>query len=72
MTVDKYIFWSNIQNVVSKLDDLAKYKECNWFRNLSFKEDLNDDIKIFDNLLGVGVKMDLKPIKPIKKELDLK
>ena len=51
MTVDQYIFWSNIQNVANNLDNLDTYRENKWIENFSFKEDLNVDLKIIDNLL---------------------
>lgn len=51
MSIDKYLFWYMIQGVTKKLDDLTEYKENNWLENLSFKENLKEGIKIFDNLL---------------------
>lgn len=57
MSVDKYLFWNMIQGVANKLDDLTEYKESNWLKNLCFKENLDDDIKIFENLLENKTKL---------------
>lgn len=69
MTVEKYIFWSNIQFIVNNLNDLDVYREVKWVKNFSFKENLDIDIKIIDNLLKNEKEIGFKPIKPIKKRL---
>lgn len=51
MTVDKYIFWAQVGHIANNLDNLDAYKEAKWIENFSFKEKLNDDIQIIDNLL---------------------
>ena len=56
MSVDKYLFWSNIQYIVNNLNDLDIYREVKWVKNFSFKENLDIDIKIIDNLLEKGEK----------------
>lgn len=53
MSIDKYLFWDMIQGIVKNLDNVTEYKEDNWVKNLCFKEDLNDDIKLINNALGV-------------------
>lgn len=68
MTVDKYLFWSNIGLVVNNLDNLSIYREGKWVENLSFKENLDINIKTCDFLLENENKIDLKPIKPTTEE----
>ena len=51
MTVDQYIFWSNIATICNNLDNLDAYKEAKWIENFSFKEKLDVDLKFVDNLL---------------------
>ena len=51
MTVEKYIFWSNIQYIADNLDDIFEHRDDKWLENLCFKENLNDNIQIIDNLL---------------------
>lgn len=57
MSIDKYLFWSNIQNVVNKLDDLTEYRESKWIENFSFKENLESNIKFIINLLEEKIKL---------------
>lgn len=40
-----------IEKVVNKLNDLTEHREVNWAKNFAFKENLDNDIKIFDGLL---------------------
>ena len=56
MTVDKYIFWCNIQHIANNLDDLTEYRGEKWIENFSFKENLDFDIKLINNALGVDLK----------------
>lgn len=51
MSIEKYMFWSMIQGVAKNLDNTTEYKEKKWIENYAFKEKLNSDIKIIDNLL---------------------
>lgn len=60
MTVDQYIFWSEIGYIANNLDDLSEYREGKWIENFSFKENLKYDIQIIDNLLENTTKLKLK------------
>lgn len=51
MSIEKYLFWDMIRSMANNVDNVTEYKEKKWIENICFKENLNDGIKIFDNLL---------------------
>ena len=57
MTVDYYMFLYGIQEVAKKIDNLTEYNENIWVKNMDFKDNLEYNIKIIDNLLENKVKL---------------
>ena len=51
MTANYYMFLYGIQEIANKLDDIDSYKESKCLENLSFKQDLDFNIKYVDKLL---------------------
>ena len=60
MSVDKYLFWSGIQQVVNNLNNLTDYNEEIWTKNFLFKENLNVNLRFVDTLLENDLKNKIK------------
>jgi len=60
MTIDEYLFWSQVNCIANNLDNLTEYRENEWIKNFSFKEKLNVNLKIINNLLENKCELKIK------------
>ena len=57
---DEYMFWYNVNYIANNLDKITTIREDNWLENLSFKKDLNNGLKVINNLIEITTKLKIK------------
>lgn len=51
MSVEKYLFWYQVQRISKNLEKVLEYREDNWTGNFFFNENLNVKLDIVNKCL---------------------